>query len=142
MLVEAKKCNKCHQNLPLDSFHKDSTKEDNRVLTCKSCKKQYDKTKRSSLEDRDKRRWINLMQRYGLTKEEYLSMFQEQEGCCKICSVHQLELKRPLVVDHCHSTMEVRGLLCDNCNNGLGKFKDSEEFLKEAINYLKKTKED
>jgi hypothetical protein len=142
MLVEAKKCNKCFHILPLDSFHKDSTKEDKKVLTCKGCKKQYDKAKRSSIENRDKRRWINLMQRYGLTKDEYLSMFQEQCGCCKICNTHQLDLKRPLVVDHCHSTMKVRGLLCDNCNNGLGKFKDSEEFLKKAIDYLKKTKED
>ncbi len=41
-----------------------------------------------------------------------------------------------LSVDHCHNTGTVRGLFRSNCNNGLGRFKDSVELLAKAINYL------
>lgn len=41
-----------------------------------------------------------------------------------------------LFVDHCHSTAVVRGLLCSNCNSGLGYFKDSAALMKAAVKYL------
>lgn len=44
--------------------------------------------------------------------------------------------KSKLVVDHCHDTGIVRGLLCHNCNRALGLFKDKIEVLKNAIKYL------
>ena len=131
----------CNEALPLNSFHNNKEKADGKTCYCKSCKKEYDKQRRKTPENKEKRRWINIYQRYGITKEDYLLLFQNQEGCCKICNVNQLDLKRPLVVDHCHASMKVRGLLCDNCNNGLGKFKDNTDFLKNAINYLEKTKD-
>ena len=46
--------------------------------------------------------------------------------------------KRRLCVDHCHTTGNVRGLLCDTCNTALGKFRDNIDLLNEAIKYLKK----
>lgn len=52
---------------------------------------------------------------------------------CEIC--HN---KLPLAVDHCHKKGHVRGLLCNNCNNGLGRFQDNKEWLKNAIKYLEK----
>lgn len=74
---------------------------------------------------------------YGITLEEYTVMFEKQQGCCAICNTHQLNLKRQLCVDHCHSTMKVRGLLCDNCNHLLGKAKDNTTILQAAFNYLR-----
>lgn len=60
---------------------------------------------------------------------------------CAICgeaetSTLQYDHKISLSIDHCHKTGSVRGMLCGNCNNGLGRFKDSTELLKNAINYL------
>lgn len=44
-----------------------------------------------------------------------------------------------LVVDHCHDTGKIRGLLCHNCNRALGLLKDSVHTLESAIDYLEKT---
>lgn len=52
------------------------------------------------------------------------------------------ELKRRLFVDHCHKTNKIRGLLCINCNNGLGAFKDNVFSLNRAIQYLKENNGD
>lgn len=67
--------------------------------------------------------------------------FSIQCGVCAICKEPQSvllkgELKR-LAVDHCHKTKKIRGLLCDNCNKGLGLFKDKPELLNSASEYLR-----
>ncbi len=71
-------------------------------------------------------------------KEEYDKMFDEQQGCCKICKTNIRYLNRGLMVDHCHITYKVRGLLCNNCNTILGMAKDNRDILNECINYLNK----
>ena len=79
------------------------------------------------------------LKKYGITPKEYNKMFKKQKGRCKICGIHPIEMndsKEFLSVDHCHTTGEVRGLLCDSCNLGLGKFYDNVENLQKAIMYL------
>ena len=78
----------------------------------------------------------SLKYQYGITSDNYNKMFIDQNGCCAICNAHQSEFKKPLSVDHCHTTGKVRGLLCNECNLGLGKFKDNIELLEKAIEYL------
>lgn len=68
------------------------------------------------------------------------SMFLEQNGCCAICGIHQSKLDRTLAVDHCHTTLEIRGLLCTHCNHGIGKFRDNIATLQSAISYLQKSR--
>jgi Recombination endonuclease VII len=58
-------------------------------------------------------------------------MLAEQAGVCAICS-----LDLPLSIDHDHVTGEVRGLLCSNCNLGIGNLRDDPEIIGSAIRYL------
>lgn len=73
--------------------------------------------------------------RRGLSEETLQEMFECQNHKCKICKTKAKSHKN-LCVDHCHSTDKIRGLICSNCNSGLGFFKDNPKFLKAAIEYL------
>jgi hypothetical protein len=74
--------------------------------------------------------------RYGLAYEDYLAMLNGQDGVCAICHQHETYEGLDLSIDHDHSTGKVRGLLCQSCNTGLGKFRDSVELLERAKLYL------
>jgi hypothetical protein len=78
----------------------------------------------------------SLKRKFNITKEQYDTMLHEQGGVCAICKG---VCTRALAVDHCHTTGKVRGLLCNNCNRGIGHLKDSVEILEAAINYLRRT---
>jgi hypothetical protein len=94
------------------------------------------------LRDRDPLYWKNdhLKRHYGVTLEWYEAKLKEQNGVCAIC-------KRPedksiggkvlsLAVDHCHDSKDVRGLLCQVCNRGIGFLQHDINILKAAIAYL------
>lgn len=70
------------------------------------------------------------------SEEKFTAMLTAQEGVCAICKTDTAPKR--LNVDHDHVSGDVRGLLCINCNWGLGQFRDSVELLQDAINYLKK----
>jgi len=72
--------------------------------------------------------------RYGITDEQYAEMLVRQEGRCAICRTPPRD--RALDVDHDHETGEIRGLLCRNCNKGLGEFRDDAKLIQRAIDYL------
>jgi formate dehydrogenase maturation protein FdhE len=76
----------------------------------------------------------NLYKDFKLTKEQYFDMGVQQNGCCAICKTKP---KGKLVVDHCHTRGNVRGLLCNLCNAGIGFLKESEEIFLSALTYLK-----
>lgn len=72
---------------------------------------------------------------YGLTLSEYELLLKQQDNVCAICK-QICTSGRALAVDHDHATGKVRGLLCGNCNIGLGKFKDNEALVQAALVYL------
>lgn len=85
-----------------------------------------------------------LQRVYGITLEDYSRMLDEQNNVCAICgkpesAIHNKtkEIKR-LAVDHDHVTGKVRGLLCAQCNKGLGSLGDTIEAIEKTLNYLKK----
>lgn len=79
----------------------------------------------------------NLKYGHRLTVAEYEQKFVSQGGNCAICNQPGTTTAKALSVDHNHATGETRGLLCNSCNLGLGKFKDSPDFLLAAAAYLK-----
>ena len=64
-----------------------------------------------------------------------LKPLRDAATTCALCG-ERFTTANPSVVDHCHKTGNVRGLLCMNCNQGLGKFKDNVDFLASAAMYL------
>ena len=87
-------------------------------------------------------RWKAIKAKYGLSKEDYEAILQEQGGVCYICQRHPLKIrpKRHLAVDHCHETGRVRGLLCYSCNHRLIGYlvKDNIELVERLLEYLKR----
>jgi len=79
---------------------------------------------------------VKLLRNYNLSLQEYNQLFDKQLGCCAICNTHQSEFKKALPVDHDHDTGKVRGLLCFQCNSGIGQLKDSEATVIDAKLYL------
>lgn len=79
------------------------------------------------------KRW-ELRRRYGMTLEEYDLLVERQGGLCKACS-----RKQPLVVDHCHQTGRIRGLLCNDCNLAAGRLADSPRRCAQLERYLKES---
>lgn len=79
----------------------------------------------------DRRQW--LLQRYGLTLDDFRNLLVGQAGRCLICG---LVPDKELHVDHDHATGKVRGLLCNPCNAGVGHFRDDPRRLLAAAQYL------
>jgi hypothetical protein len=86
----------------------------------------------------------HLRRKYGITPEEYEEMVRQQNNLCAICGkpeeridirVNKVVL---LSVDHSHKTGKVRGLLCHSCNYAVGMFKDNEEALLKAADYIRR----
>lgn len=90
----------------------------------------------NDLNKAEKHRVYRLKTRYGITEEQYNLLFEKQEGKCAICQKHQSELKSRLVIDHDHSSKEIRALLCHYCNLWIvGKLrKDTIQRIYEYLN--------
>ena len=129
--VKGRTCTDCGTFKPASEY---SLEKDDRSLTgvamrskCKPCNEHI--------------KYKSFIKRtYGITWDDYVSMFDNQGGCCAICKSDNNKNTRTnkMFVDHCHETGKVRGLLCSKCNHGLGHFNDDTDLLKQAIRYLHK----
>lgn len=84
-----------------------------------------------------------LKKMFGITLQEYEALFTKQDGLCAICGGKETTNSRDgaprhMPVDHCHKTGRIRGLLCTQCNRGLGMFGDDRARLLAAAEYLAK----
>lgn len=87
-----------------------------------------------------RQRQYQLAAKYGITEDDYTAMLEEQKGCCAICKTSVPTGKwKVFAVDHCHSSGEVRGLLCNECNRGMGLLRDDARLLRAAADYLDTT---
>ena len=83
------------------------------------------------------KRKAQRLRELGITMDQYAAMLERQSGRCAICGYSDTADPRYFpVVDHCHATGKVRGLLCLNCNHALGKFKDDPARLRMAAIYV------
>jgi hypothetical protein len=85
-----------------------------------------------------KAKFQEIKRKYGLSDKQYNEMLTQQVSGCTICGKTMVENARYLAVDHNHNTGKIRELLCDSCNNGLGRFQDNPLLLRKAADYLDK----
>lgn len=113
-------CTKCKQEKPetLEFFPPHKGKNNGFDSWCRSCRNEY----RASVRVPP-----------GVLKEEYARAYEAKEtGECVICGS-----KQNIVIDHDHVSGRVRGALCQNCNFGLGHFKDDPDLLELAAMYIR-----
>jgi len=152
--MRTKHCHKCNQTLDISHFGKDKNRKDGITFYCRSCinaycrsysrknpsilKKSKDKYRKNKRKYRD---W-ELRRIFGITIDQYEELLKKQNHVCAICNnAEQSRKSKTLAVDHCHKTGKVRGLLCSNCNLGIGNLQDSISIIESAIEYLSKSKQ-
>lgn len=130
-LVTSRNCvNKCRYRNP-DAMEKARIK-------ARLHRKRYPEQKKKYYYD-NQERWKEdrLKKAHGITLADYEGMKKSQGGRCFICNI----MPSRLVVDHCHKSRKVRSLLCDNCNTGIGHFKEDPVIMLSAMKYVEAWKE-
>lgn len=120
---------------PIDLFNYSKNTKDKKHAWCKQCQSQY--AKQRYVYSPNKQRELTLKNKYGIAIETYNQLLIKQQNSCALCGTTVVgRNQKNFCVDHNHETGEIRGLLCFNCNIGLGMFKDSPKLLQRAIQYL------
>lgn len=78
--------------------------------------------------------------KFGISGQEFNCLMKSQDSLCAICKLPETGRQhyggKSLAVDHCHTTKRVRGLLCENCNRGVGMFGDDPKLMRLAADYI------
>lgn len=138
----SKICTVCKQDKLLEEYYNSKTFPGGKQYRCKSCDEVARKAYRAKNLDseRQSKKFAQIKLKYGLSREQYESMLSKQDNKCAICNLPAPNTAfntSTLVVDHCHDSSKVRGLLCHKCNQALGLFKESINNLISATKYLK-----
>lgn len=117
---------------PLNNFHK-STYKDGLKKECKTCCNEKEQIRRLiNYEEYRKKDSLRRYKTYGLTKSQFDTLVLNQNNVCAICNKNG---KNRLVIDHCHKTGKLRGLLCFSCNRSIAIL-DNKILLGKALKYL------
>ena len=134
-------CTKCKTEKPLSEYSHERAKGRKPSLQprCKTCSSEDTRNWRKS-QDIDKLKDRYLQRTYGVTLQWYQDTLALQHNACPLCrcafTFHgELNADSP-VVDHDHATGKVRGIICNECNRGLGYFHDNPDALRKAATYL------
>ena len=87
-------------------------------------------------EKKEQRRRRLIKKKYGLSYKDWEGLWYSQSGRCAICNKF-IDDPKDICIDHNHKTSKIRGLLCKECNLGIGCFFDNPELTKLATEYLK-----
>jgi hypothetical protein len=146
--ITEKTCSSCEKTKPVQEFSAAKETIDRLTSQCKACvRESWEKWYYSGDEARIANAKANRnhygvssqeilhqkkLKRYNLTQDSYDKLVERSSGLCEICK------DRPIQdIDHCHSSGEVRGLLCGPCNRSLGGFQDNIGILLNAVRYLR-----
>lgn len=141
-----KTCTVCKQTKPLEDYYNLKASKDGKSWRCKECDKHttIDSRRRRYERSRVQQRQANRKAKYGITEVEFNEILLSQKGKCGCCGetltdeFEKRHARNKLVIDHCHATGAVRGLLCTMCNKGIGLLGDTSTSLYKAYKYLKK----
>lgn len=136
-----KKCSGCLETKSYDHFYPVHSRPGQYMAFCKPCNKaRSDEWKKKNPErfKKQNRNWM-LKRSFGITTEERDAMLENQGGVCAICKGAPDKQHYTFSVDHYDPTGDIRGILCGNCNCGIGQFKDKPELLRAAILYLQES---
>lgn len=127
--LDTKVCSGCNQGKPLSEFY--TYPRNGKRYNRSECKKCHSYRNRK-LATPEKQRQYFLKYKYNLTEQDIEELKSAQDYVCTICK------EEPEVwnVDHDHSTGRVRGMLCWNCNTGIGKLGDDPNRVLNAFTYL------
>ena len=124
------KCRSCNLTKELELFPVNKSYKSGRATICKKCSAEV--TRKYRVDNAAKYK----ANKFNTTEEEVAKRLLV--NTCEICGGPPKSGNKYLAIDHCHKTGKLRGMLCDLCNTALGKFKDSEELLTNAIKYIRK----
>lgn len=136
-----KKCRVCGEVKPDEDYNIKRSSKDGRRTDCRECQKAYHKDRYAKNPERHKEiirknQRTHTAKKHGMTKYDLESLYEKQGHSCAICGITEESYGKYLAIDHCHATGKVRGLLCTNCNTGLGNLRDNPTYLLRAIKYL------
>jgi hypothetical protein len=131
-------CTRCKEWKEAEAFGENPQRPGRLRPQCDPCRRKYERDRKAKDPEAAARKRLQAtLASYGLTLEDYERMHAEQKGACWICGTDLPGAGHlRLVVDHCHATGRVRGLLCNPCNIGLANFRDDPQLLTSAIRYL------
>lgn len=128
------KCRSCKKRKPLSDFKLRRGKPES---LCRDCHNADMRKRYADPEYKRKMRDRVFRKKYGISADEYDAMLVRQHGRCAICGTHKPGGPHDcFVVDHDHETGAVRGLLCMDCNLGIGCLKDNIRIVVAAAQYL------
>jgi hypothetical protein len=131
-----KVCTRCKLPKDKELFAKNKSQKSGYDTQCLQCHCEKQQLRREQGLDVETRRRRELRKRYGITPEDWDRMYDAQLGRCPICLITLAEVKK-VCVDHDHETGAVRGILCFQCNLGIGSLKDNIDALERAAEYLR-----
>jgi len=140
--IEIKTCTMCRVKKPTSNYRSRGGKMRHLLKSrCNQCLHKANKTwvennpiRVRGYRDRDPWTLFRRCSRRNITPEQFISVYEKQKRCCAICR-KEIEIGNS-AIDHNHKTGEFRGVLCKQCNRGLGMFLDSPFVLKNALEYL------
>lgn len=145
VILTEKLCSICKVTKPISTFVKDSCRPDGFHVYCSECRAPLQRKHARAFKMREPERKTRqdrgtwLRSKYKLSLELFEKLIEEQGGVCMICKVAPSGIgTNHWNVDHDHVTGRRRGLLCGNCNRGLGLFKDDPARCEEAASYLRR----